>query len=98
MLSAGLLTDLDMDALALYCVAYSRHKDAEDQLRKFGMLQLAPGSGYPMQSPYLAISNKAMEQMMKIHAEFGMSPSSRTRVKSAKPPKVSTRAQYRAVK
>ena len=34
----------------------------------------------PMQSPYLAIANKAMEQMRAMLTEFGMSPSSRTRV------------------
>jgi phage terminase small subunit len=33
-----------------------------------------------MQSPYLAVANKAMEQMRALLAEFGMSPSSRTRV------------------
>jgi P27 family predicted phage terminase small subunit len=36
--------------------------------------------GYPMQSPYLAIRNKSLELMNKFAIEFGMSPSSRTRV------------------
>ena len=98
LLAAGLLTELDYSALALLCVAHSRHKEATDQMQKFGMLQIAPGTGYPMQSPYLAISNKAMDQMMKIHAEFGMSPSSRTRVTPAKSTKVSKLAKYRTVK
>lgn len=95
LLAAGLLTELDLSALALFCVAYSRHKDATDQLQEFGMLQRAPGSGFPMQSPYLAISNKAMDQMLKIQAEFGMTPSSRTRVRPTKPPaKIDPLAKY----
>ena len=93
--AAGLLTDLDLNALASDCVAYARWRDAEKQIEQFGMLQLAPGSGYPMQSPYLAIVNKAIEQMTKIQAEFGMGPSSRTRVKPAKAKKVSKLAKYR---
>lgn len=37
-------------------------------------------SGFPVQSPFLAIANKALEQMTKLMIEFGMTPSSRTRV------------------
>lgn len=36
--------------------------------------------GYPMQSPFLAIRNKALELMGKFAVEFGMSASSRGRV------------------
>lgn len=36
--------------------------------------------GYPMQSPFLAIRNKALELMHKYMVEFGMTPSSRTRI------------------
>ena len=84
LLKSGLLTELDMGALAVYCVAYSRWADAEERIRDHGPIVEAPGTGYPSQSPYVQIANKAMEQMMKIHAEFGMTPSSRTRVKPAK--------------
>lgn len=34
-----------------------------------------------MQNPYLVISNKALKQMKEMLTEFGMSPSSRARVK-----------------
>lgn len=33
-----------------------------------------------MQSPFLAIANKAFEQMRAMLVEFGMTPSSRSRV------------------
>jgi len=36
--------------------------------------------GYPIQSPFLAIRNKALELMHKFMIEFGMTPSARTRV------------------
>ncbi len=36
---------------------------------------------YPMQSPYVAVVNKQVEVMVRIAAEFGMTPSSRTRIR-----------------
>ena len=75
----GLLTTIDGDALALYCTAYERWADAEQQLRKTGVIVKAP-SGFPIQNPYLAIANKAMQQMQKLLVEFGCTPSSRSRI------------------
>jgi P27 family predicted phage terminase small subunit len=54
-----------------------RNKDGTETVEQQG--------GYPMQSPYLAIRNKALELMYKFSVEFGMSPSSRSRV-TATPP------------
>ena len=79
----GLLTELDVSQLALYCVAYSRWVTAEDKIREHGIIILSPDKRFPMQSPYLAIANKAMEQMQRAMLEFGMSPASRTKVSTA---------------
>jgi P27 family predicted phage terminase small subunit len=78
--AVGLLTKVDRAALAAYCVAYATWVNAQKQIEAIGVLVKAQ-TGFPMQSPYLAISNKAMEQMLKFLTEFGMTPSSRTRVK-----------------
>ena len=75
----GLLTRMDMAALAAYCDCYSRFKNASKQLQKHGMIIKAP-SGYPVQSPYLSILNKALTDMKSYLIEFGMTPSSRTRI------------------
>lgn len=80
----GILTVLDQDALALYCEAYARWVNANQQIQQFGPLVKAP-SGYPMQSPFLAIANKAFDQMRALLTEFGMTPSSRVRVKVQQP-------------
>jgi P27 family predicted phage terminase small subunit len=89
----GLVTDIDKAALALYCQAWARWIEAEDALRNFGVVLKSP-SGFPIQSPYLAIANKAMDQMTRLLAEFGMSPSSRARV-TVQPPReqLATQAQ-----
>lgn len=78
------LTKIDGHALALYCEAYARWRHANDQIRKYGVAVKAP-SGFPIQSPYLAIANKAFDQMRSMLVEFGMTPSARTRVQTVEP-------------
>ena len=75
----GLVTEVDKAALAGYCQAWARWVEAEEQLTRFGAVIKSP-SGYPIQSPYLPIANKALDQMTRLLVEFGMSPSSRSRV------------------
>jgi len=81
---AGLLTSIDVTALGLYCESFARWKHANGQIARFGTIVKTP-NGYPIQSPYLAIANHAHEQMVKLLAEFGMTPSSRSRCKVTKP-------------
>ena len=81
---AGLLTAIDVTALGLYCEAFARWKDANARIVKYGTVVKSP-NGYPIQSPYLAIANKAHEQMTKLLAEFGMTPSSRSRCVVVRP-------------
>lgn len=78
--SADLLTIVDRAALAAYCQAWGRWVEAEESIKKHGVLVKSP-QGFPMQSPYLCIANKAMEQMQRMLVEFGMTPSSRSRIK-----------------
>lgn len=78
----GLLTQIDRAALAVYCQAWGRWVEAEEALKKHGVMVKSP-SGFPMQSPYLAVANRAMQQMKEMLTEFGMSPSSRSRVHAA---------------
>lgn len=78
----GLISELDMAALAAYCQAYARWSKAETRLKKLGddsLIDETP-SGYKQMSTWLQISNRAAEQMHKFMGEFGMSPSTRTRV------------------
>ena len=51
----GLMTNLDVAALAGYSVAYARWSDAEKALRKYGLM-VKDADGLPIQSPYLAVA------------------------------------------
>ncbi|QDV89501.1 Phage terminase, small subunit [Phycisphaerae bacterium RAS2] len=77
---SGILSEIDGTLLAGYCQAYSRWQYAERQLQKYGPVVLSPDKKFPLPSPYLAIANKALEQMHKFCVEYGMTPSSRSRV------------------
>lgn len=79
----GILSEVDEDALATYCTTYARWKEAERKVVTMGMVVKAPG-GYPIMSPYLSIANKAMAQCQRMLVEFGMTPSSRSRVTKVK--------------
>ena len=83
LLDAGLFTKLDITALSTYCVAYSRWVSAESSLQQFGTVIVAP-SGFPVQSPYMAIANKAMDQMLRLMSEFGLTPAARVRIPSTR--------------
>ena len=78
LLEAGLIAKIYRGPLAAYCQAYGRWVEAELALRSSSLLVLTPNQ-YPMQSPFLSIANKAMEQMRIFATEFGMTPSSLAR-------------------
>jgi len=81
LLDLGVVSELDRGAFAGYCQAWGRWVEAEEALRRYGVVVKSPND-YPMQSPFLAIANKALDQMRAFLIEFGMTPSSRTRVRA----------------
>lgn len=81
LLQMRVLTELDLSALAAYCVVYGRWMEAERQIMRKGLLIPAkPGSKNKIQNPMLAVANKAFQQMSQLLGEFGLTPSSRTRI------------------
>jgi P27 family predicted phage terminase small subunit len=75
----GVLTEIDLDALARYCVCWERWRKAERIIKEQGEIVKTP-NGYSAQNPYLAIANKCLKQLDSLGAEFGCTPSTRTRV------------------
>jgi P27 family predicted phage terminase small subunit len=81
----GVITELDSTMLAAYADAFSTWADAVDKIKSEGYM-LTGKNGNFYQNPYVGMKNQAMEKVIKIAAEFGMTPSSRSRVSAAKPP------------
>ncbi|HEX3998248.1 MAG TPA: phage terminase small subunit P27 family [Pirellulales bacterium] len=77
----GVLSRADRAALAAYCTAWGRWRNAEAQVKKHGPIVKSPDKGFPMKSPYLTIADQAVETMRKFLVEFGLTPSSRSRIR-----------------
>ena len=84
--SVGVLTEMDSDTLSLYCETKKKWVHAKTKLEKDGLV-IKTQSGFYVQSPWLQICNKAFDQLLKLAVEFGMTPSSRTRIKVKLPEK-----------
>lgn len=88
----GLLTGVDRAALAAYCQAYGRWVQAERTIAEMakkdaltGGLLVKTTNGNAIQNPLVGIANKAMADMMRYAAEFGMTPSARSRIHAEAP-------------
>jgi P27 family predicted phage terminase small subunit len=86
----GLLTTLDITAFAVYCQAMGRWLLAEELLAKAaegdaagGGLVVDGSAGSPVINPMLRIAIQAARDVIRFGAEFGLTPSSRTRVAAA---------------
>jgi len=84
----GMLTGLDRGALAAYCQAYGRWIQAERKLNEmalsggFNGLLIRGANGQPAYNPLVGIANKAMADVVRYSIEFGMTPSSRSRIQA----------------
>jgi P27 family predicted phage terminase small subunit len=78
--NCGIMTEIDDNGLAALCTWFSRWVQAERMVQEQGLIVKAPKTKVPMQNPALSIANKAMQEMAKLLAEFGMTPSSRSKV------------------
>jgi len=82
-----LLTGIDRAVLAAYCQAYGRWAQAERailELQKNGHLaaglMIKTTHGNAIQNPLVGTANKAAADMVRYAAEFGMTPSARSRI------------------
>ena len=56
---------------------------ANEKISKSGTV-VREAAGYPVKSPFVTVANTACEQLTRMVIEFGMTPSSRSRVTVAK--------------
>jgi len=90
----GVLSQIDSKALAAYCHSFARWMEAEREVERLGIvveepiLMLGEPTGYVRykKNPAVTISESAMKLMKSFLIEFGMTPSSRSRVRIEKPP------------
>lgn len=80
----GLLTRIDMAALAAYCESWAMYKKAIQFIHKHGeVYPIKDDKGqvkYLQQVPQVGIANKSLGNIKNFCTEFGMTPSSRSRM------------------
>lgn len=87
--SVGLYRDVDQNTLAAYCMAYKRWRTAEEDLDRLAeqddvthAAMLRTTNGNAVLNPLLGAASSARRDMMRIAAEFGMTPSARTTIRN----------------
>jgi len=92
------LASVDRDALAAYCQTYARWRSAEEYLAKHGdVYPLRDERGkirYMQQFPHVAIARNLLQTLRGYQQEFGLTPSSRSKVEVAEPSQASRFQEY----
>ena len=85
----GLLTEVDYTEFKNYCIAEGQ---IEDAVKEMGDSFTVVGkNGVEVVNPLMKIIHKSMELSHKFLTEYGMTPSSRTKVKASKSTKQSNK-------
>lgn len=71
------VTEADRAALIACCIEWAHYRKAVEH--RLPEIIKAP-SGYAMPNPWISIGNKALAALVKLWAELGLTPSSRSRV------------------
>lgn len=81
--AAGVLTQVDEAMLAVFCQTWSTYVSAVKRLHEEGdIIVTEKGSAY--KHPLVMIRDTAADQLRKFAVEFGLTPSSRSRIKVEK--------------
>jgi len=78
----GILSEVDQAAFAAYCQSWARWKEAQEQIEINGSVFVTE-KGYQQQSPWVGIANTSQKLMIQAAGEFGLTPSSRSRIIAA---------------
>lgn len=79
-----IISKVDRAALVAYCQAWGDYVRATREVKKEGEV-LYSDKGNAYLNPWKNIQTSAMDRMLRFSAEFGMTPSSRSRIKVETP-------------
>jgi len=77
--NTGVLAIVDGDVLGGYCFAYQTFVQANREIKKRGSV-IWSASGHASPNPWVAIRNRAIDDMHKWGAELGIGAASRTKI------------------
>jgi P27 family predicted phage terminase small subunit len=76
----GILSGLDMAAVAGYCSSYARWIEAEQKLQTEGLVFKSPKATLTRPNVYVQIANAALQMMLRFATELGLTPAARMRI------------------
>lgn len=79
----GLLTNVDTDALAVYCDAYSKYIEATENIKREGVtIEYTNKAGHTntIENPNVNVAKKYYKIMKDMMAEFGLTPAARAKL------------------
>jgi len=79
LLAARVLTSGDITALEAYCIQYGVMVEAQKDIKKRGMM-IKQTKGMMLVNPMFEVQQKVLTQMRQFMVEFGLTPSSRSRI------------------
>ena len=85
LLGLRVMTEADCTALALYAKEYDRYIYANQMLDENGVVMRGALGAY-YQSPWLHTANTAYKNLCRMLSEFGLTPSSRSRISAVPEP------------
>jgi len=83
LIELGLLSNIDVNQLAIYCDAYAKYIDATGKINKFGLVikhTNKSGATNVVTNPHVQIAGKYADLINKFSNEFGLTPSSRAKI------------------
>lgn len=83
LIKAGLYSELDRTILSIYCSEFGTWRDAQAKVDDTGGKVLVTDKGYRYVNPWQSIAERARTASQAALQQFGLSPSSRSKVSSA---------------
>lgn len=80
----GIISKIDQAALTVYCMTWLDFVYAARMVDEEGEV-ITSEKGGKYQNPWVGIKTSAMDRLVRISAEFGMTPASRTKIKVETP-------------
>ena len=82
LVAMGCIAKIDRALVTAYCEAWGEFVEASRELQTSGLI-LKTADGYFYPNPLAGIRSRAVERMTRLAAQFGLSPSARTKLTAA---------------
>lgn len=84
LISLQIFTNIDYKLIVAYCKEMELYERATENCETKGYVGLYGKNNYPMKNPWIDVGNRALDNIIRISKEFGLSPAARTKISVSK--------------